>query len=151
MRFKPIKDFLSYIEQCHQALADLYHRLSLEATDNKVKLFLDFVRNKEQLFHLQLHEYTQHAPASLLDTWLDGMFDQNFPIQCQQITLKEPLSIENVVALAMNFDIQLIELMQTAAYNSTTIEAEIALNNLTNQEEERLHNMVMASHEFEYM
>lgn len=151
MRFKPIKDFLSYIELCHQALADLYYRLSLEASDDKVKLFLDFVSNKEQLSHLQVHQYSQHAPTSLLDTCLDGNFDQSFPMQCQQTTLKEPLSIEDVAALAMNFDIQLIELMQTAAYNSTTIEAEIALNSLTNQEEERLHNVMMASHEFEFM
>lgn len=151
MRFKPIKDFLSYIEECHKALAELYHRLSLKATDDKVKLFLDFARNKEQISYLHLQEYTKLAPPSLLETWLDNMFDQSFPMKCQQMKLKDELSIDDVVALAMNFDIQLIELMQTAAFNTTTIEAEIALENLTNQEEERLHNMVMARHEFEYM
>jgi len=151
MHFKPIKDFLFHLEQCHQALADLYYRLSLEATDDKVKLFLDFINDKEQLSHLQLHQYNQHAPTSLLDTWLDGTFDQSFPIQCQQMKLKKSLSVENVAALAMNFNIQLIELMQTAANNSATIEAEIALNHLTDQQEERLYNIIMASHEFESM
>ena len=151
MHFKPIKDFLAYVEQCHKALAALYHRLSLEATDDKVKLFLDFIRNKEQLSYLHLQEYIKVAPQSLLETWLDNMFDQSFPMKCEQMKLQEELSIDDVVALAMKFDIQLIELMQTAAFNSTTIEAEIALENLTNQEEEKLHNVVMARHEFEYM
>ena len=151
MRFKPIKDFLAYIEECHIAMADLYMRLSLEASDEKVKLLLDFMRNKEQLSYLHLHEYAQQAPTSILETWLDNVFDQSFPMKCQQMQLQSELSIDDVVALAMNLDTQLIELLQNAAYSSPTIEAELALENLTNQEEETLHQVIMASNEFEYM
>jgi hypothetical protein len=151
MRFKPIKDFLAYIEECHIALADLYLRLSLEATDEKVKLLLDYMRNKEQLSHFHLHEYVQQAPESILETWLDNVFDQSFPLKCQQMQLQADLNIDDVVALAMQLDTQLIELMQNAAYNSPTIEAELALESLTNQEEETLHQVIMASNEFEYM
>ncbi len=151
MRFKPIKDFLAYVEECHIALADLYLRLSREASDEKVKLLLDFMRNKEQLSYLHLHEYAQQAPTSILETWLDNVFDQSFPMKCQQMNLQPELAIDDVVALAMNLDTQLIELMQTAAYNSPTIEAELALESLSNQEEETLHQVIMASNEFEYM
>lgn len=151
MRFKPIKEFLAYIEECHIALADLYLRLSLEATDEKVKLLLDFMRNKEQLSYFHLHEYAQQAPTSLLETWLDNVFDQSFPLKCQQMNIQPNLAVDDVVGLAMKLDIQLIELMQTVAYNSPTIEAELALENLSNQEEETLHQVVIASHEFEYM
>ncbi|WP_413700780.1 hypothetical protein ACLKMH_02800 [Psychromonas sp. KJ10-10] len=52
MGFKPIKEFLVYIEECHLALADLYLRLSREVTDEKVKGLLNFMRNKEQLSFL---------------------------------------------------------------------------------------------------
>ncbi len=151
MRFKPIKEFFTYIEECHVALADLYLRLSLEATDEKVKLLLDFMRNKEQLSYCHLHEYAQQAPASLLETWLDNVFDQSFPMKCELMQAQPNLIIEDVVALAMKLDMQLIEMMQTAAYNSPTIEAEVALENLSNQEEETLHQVVIASHEFEFM
>jgi len=151
MRFKIIKDFLIYIEECHKALADLYLRLSLEATNEKVKLLLDFMSNKERLSYLHLHAYAQQAPTSLLETWLDNVFDQSFPMKCQQMQIQPDLSIDDVVALAMTLDMQLIELMQTAAYNSPTVEAEIALENLSDQEEETLHQIVTASHEFEYM
>lgn len=151
MRFKPIKEFLAYIEECHMALADLYLRLSIEATDERVKLLLDFLRNKEQLSYFHLHEYAQQAPASILNTWLDNFFDQSFPMKCQQMKLQPELAIDDVVALAMKLDTQLIEILQTAAYNSPTIEAELALENLTNHEEEALHQVIMASHEFEYM
>jgi hypothetical protein len=65
--------------------------------------------------------------------------------------IQPDLAIDDVVALAMKLDMQLIELMQTAAYNSPTIEAELALENLSNQEEETLHQVVIASNEFEYM
>ena len=151
MRFQLIKDFLTYIEECHIALADLYQRLSLEASDDKVKLLLEFMHNKEQLSYINLHNYVQVAPTSLLETWLDNIFDQSLPMKCQQMKLQAELTIEDVVALAMNLDTQLIELMQTAAYNSPTVEAEVALESLSNQEEETLHQVVMASNEFEFM
>lgn len=151
MGFKPIKYFLTYVEECHIALADLYLRLSREANDEKVKLLLNFMINKEQLAYLHLHEYAQQAPQSVLETWLYNVFDQSFPMKCRQIHLQPEIAIDGVVALAMDLDIQLIELMQTAAYNSPTIEAEIALENLSNQEEEALHQVIMASNEFEYM
>lgn len=151
MRFKPVKDFLAYIEECHLALADLYLRLGMEANNEKVKLLLDFMRTKEQLSHFHLHEYAQQAPTSILETWLDNVFDESFPMKCQQMNLQTELNIEDVVTLAMSLDTQLIELMQTAAYNSSTIEAELALENLSNQEEETLHQVIIASNEFEYM
>lgn len=151
MRFKPVKEFLFYIEECYIALADLYTRLSLEASDEKVKLLLDFMKNKEQLSYQHLHEYAQQASTSLLDTWLDSVFDQSFPMRCQQMQLQPELSIDDVISLAMRLDTQLIELLQNAAYNSPTLEAEVALESLTNQEEENLHQVIMASNEFEYM
>jgi len=151
MRFKVIKDFLTYIEECHKALADLYLRLSLEASNEKVKLLLDFMSNKERLSYLHLHSYAQQAPASLLNTWLDKFFDQSFPMKCQQMKIQSNLTIDDVVSLAMMLDMQLIELMQTVAYNSPTVEAEIALESLSDHEEETLHQIMTASHEFEYM
>lgn len=151
MSYKPIKEFLSYIEECHVALSQLYQRLSLEANDEKVKLLLDFMKNKEQLSYLHLHEYSQQAPTSLLNTWLENVFDQSFPMKCAQMKLQAELALEDVVNLAMRLDTQIIELMQTAAFNSPTIEAEIALENLTNHEEETLHEVMIASHEFEYI
>jgi len=151
MHFKPIKDFLIYIEECHVALADLYLRLSQEVADEKVKLLLDFMRNKEKLSYFHLHEYVQQAPISLLETWLDNIFDQSFPMKCHLMQVQPDLSIDDVVALAMKLDMQLIELMQTAAYHSATVEGELALESLSNQEEETLHQVVTASHEFDFM
>ena len=150
MRFKPIKEFLVYIEECHLALADLYLRLSREVTDEKVKGLLNFMRNKEQLSFFNLHEYVEQAPTSLLETWLENIFDQSFPSRCQQMQTQANLSIQDVVGLAIKFDIQLIDITQTTAYDSPTIEAELALENISNQEEEALQQVVSASHEFEY-
>lgn len=151
MHFKPMKDFLLYIENCHKALADLYHRLSVEASDDKVILLLEYMKTKEQLSYINLHEYIQRAPLSLLETWLADFFDQSFPQRCKYLKLKPDLTIEDVVTLAIQLDMQLIKAMQTAAYNSTTTEAEQMLENLSHQEEEMLHQVVIASREFEYV
>jgi len=151
MRLKPVKDFLLYIEDCHQALADLYKRLSVEATDQKVKLLLEYMQNKEQLSYENLNNFVREASPSLLDTWLDNNFDQSFPLRCKNLKLNPELAIKDVVSLTMKLDVQLIDLMQTAAFDSHTIEAELALEQLTNQEEEMLYKAVIASHDFEYI
>jgi hypothetical protein len=151
MDFKPIKEFLVYIEECHIALADLYQRLSLKAADEKVKLLLDFMRNKEHLSFFHLNEYAKRAPISLLETDLYNVNDRSFPLKCEQIKMQSNLAIEDVISLVMKLDVQLIDLMQTAAHNSATIEAEIALENLSDQAEEALHQVVITRHEFEYM
>jgi len=151
MRLKLIKDFLLYIEDCHQALADLYQRLSLEVNDEKVKLLLEYMKNKEQLSYCYLHQYVQNAPISLLDTWLDNVFDQSFPQRCKNLEMKPELALEDVVTLAIQLDMQLIEAMQLAIVNSPTVEAENALGTLTTKEEETLYQVMMASHEFAYL
>jgi len=151
MYLKPIRDFLVYIEDCHRALADLYQRLSIEVTDHKVKLLLEYMKNKEHIFYIKLQHFVQQAPLSLLNTWLTNNIPQDFPLHCKNVELRPELAIKDVVALAVQLDMQLIELMQTAAFDSPTVEAEIALENLTNREEEMLQQVVIASHEFEHM
>lgn len=151
MRLTLIKDFLLYMEDCHQALADLYQRLSIEANDEKVKLLLEYMKNKEQLSFCYLHQYVQQAPLSLLDTLLDEFFDQSFPQRCRDLESKPELAVQDVVNLAIQLDMQLIEAMQAATINSPTVEAEIALESLTTKEQETLYQVVMASHEFGYL
>ena len=151
MRFNPIKELLAYIEECHLALADLYLRLSLDVNDDKVKKLLNFMCNREQLSFFNLHEYAEHAPKSLLNTSLESIYDQSLPTKCLTMKTQPNLSIQDALALAMMFDMQLIELAQTTAYNSPTIEAELALENISDQEEEAFHQVVSASHEFDYV
>ncbi|KPU83048.1 hypothetical protein JI57_02775 [Psychromonas sp. PRT-SC03] len=151
MRLKPMKEFLNNIEECHIALANLYANLSLKTNDKQVKHLLDFMQNKEKRSHLLLCEYTQQAPQSLLETWLENAADNDFPSHYKKMQLKENLEVQDVVNLALKLNTQLIELMQNTAYHSPTIEAEVALVHLTDREEETLHQVVKASHELEFM
>jgi len=75
MHFKSIREFLGYIEECHIALIELYKRLSVESNDDKVRLLLYFLENKEQLSYQYIHDYVQQAPPYILETWVDNIFD----------------------------------------------------------------------------
>lgn len=151
MRFESIRDILGYIEECHIALVELYKRLSLESNDDKVRLLLYFLENKEQLSYQYIHDYVQQAPLPVLETWVDNMFDKSFPLRCQQLQLQADISIDDVIGLAMTFDSQLIELLQDSAYKSPTLEGQEALQNITSQEQQTLHQVLMARNEFVYM
>ena len=93
----------------------------------------------------------QEAPLSLLNTHLEDNFDKSLPLRCKGLSFKSEIMIRDIANLVMRLDMQLIDVMQTAAFTSHTIEAEVALEMLTNQEEEMLHQAVMASYEFEYI
>ena len=151
MRFESIRDILGYIEECHIALVELYKRLSLESNDDKVRLLLYFLENKEQLSYQYIHDYVQQAPLPILETWVDNIFDKSFPLRCQQLQLQADISIDDVIGLAMTFDSQLIELLQDSAYKSPTLEGQKALQNITSQEQQTLHQVLMARNEFVYM
>jgi len=151
MRFKSIRDFLGYVEECHMALIELYRRLSLESNDHKVRLLLCFIENKEQLSYQYIHHYVQQSPLPTLETWVDTIFDQSFPLRCQQLQLQADISIDDVIGLAMNFDSQLIALLQGSTYKSPTIAGQQVLQDITRQEQKTLHQVIMARNEFEYM
>jgi len=151
MHFKSIREFLGYIEECHIALIELYKRLSVESNDDKVRLLLYFLENKEQLSYQYIHDYIQQAPPYILETWVDNIFDKSFPLRCQQLRLQANISIDDVIGLAMTFDSQLIELLEDSAYKSPTIASQQALQSITTQEQQTLHQVIMARIEFEYM
>ena len=151
MHLQPIKEFLSYIEECHISLSHLYNRLSMEASDDHIKSLLDFMSHKEKSSYQQLRTYAQQAPADILETQLSRIADQSFIAKCQETTIKSNSLVEDVTTLAVNFNIQIIELLQTAAHSSPTIEAEIALEKLSNQEEETLHHVIDAGRELEFI
>jgi len=137
------------METCHQALANLYQRLSIQANDHNVKQLLDYMKSKEHLSYKNLSQFTQAAPDSLLNTQLEIGFDKSFSSHCHALKLEAELAIKDVVSLVMQLNIQLIDIMQTAAFDSETIEAEVALEKLIDQEEELLYRAIMTSHEFE--
>ena len=145
-----VKDFLLYIEDCHQALADLYQRLSTEVTDHNATLLLKHMQNQEQILCKNLSDFVQEASPTLLDSWLDNNVDKSFLLRCKGLKLNPGLAIKGIVSLITKLGVQLIDLMQTAAFNSHTIEAEIALERLIDKQEEVLQQVVIASHEFEY-
>jgi len=151
MRFTSIKEFLTYIKNCHEALAELYERLSTKVTDEKVKHLLEYMKNKEHISYSKIQHYVEKAPESLLETWLDSFLDQNFPQRCKALKLSSEITMVDVVRLAMELDNQLIEAMKKTAINCPIIEAKKALAYLREQEKETLQHIVMTSHEFEYM
>jgi len=148
MNFRLIKDFLFYVEICHQALANLYQRLSLQTHDHNVKQLLEYMKNKEHISFENLTQFVQSAPDSLLCTPLRIGFDKSFSSHCHSLKLEAELALKDVVSLVMKLNIQLIDIMQTAAFDSETIEAEVALEKLIDQEEELLYKAIIASHEF---
>ncbi|RJG49565.1 hypothetical protein [Motilimonas pumila] len=145
MRFKPIHEFLLYVEQCHAAFASLYRRIAEQQQSDRNILLLQFMQQKERLAVEEIDKYIETADPQLLSTWLKSTFDENIPNECAQMELKPNISIEEVIALAMKLENRLINLMAQLAAQSTTSEIHEALDGLVMHEQQQqkqfIHNV----------
>lgn len=145
MRFKPIHEFLLYVEQCHVAFANLYRRIAEQQQNERNIMLLNFMQQKERLAIEEIEKYIETADPQLLSTWLENAFDENIPAECEQMELKPSIGIEEVITLAMKLETRLIDLMAQIATESPTPEVHEALDCLVMHEQQQqkqfIHNV----------
>lgn len=70
MAFHQVKDLLQWIIDFHEKLGNQYRHLSEAQTDERMKMTLDFLADREERMHHSMVAYRKTADAGLLDTWL---------------------------------------------------------------------------------
>lgn len=70
MAFRQVEDLLQWVCDFHECLANKYSHLSSEQSDERMKMTLDFLADREQRMRLTIARYIEHADAGLLGTWL---------------------------------------------------------------------------------
>lgn len=70
MAFRQVKELLQWVVELHQRLGDMYTRLGNEQTDQRMKMALEFLADREQRMRLAMERYLEKVDSSLLNTWL---------------------------------------------------------------------------------
>lgn len=76
MAFRQVQDLLEWVVEFHNQLATQYRVLAGEQQDERMKMTLDFLADREQRMHQSMANYLQNANPNLLKTWL--IDSQNF-------------------------------------------------------------------------
>lgn len=70
MAFKQVKDLLNWIISFHKQLGDQYRLLASSQDDERMKMTLDFLADREQHMQQTMENYLKDADSSLVETWL---------------------------------------------------------------------------------
>lgn len=70
MAFRQVRELLQWVCDFHESLATKYNLLASEQGDERMKMTLDFLADREQRMRLSIARYLEDADSKLLDTWL---------------------------------------------------------------------------------
>lgn len=70
MAFRQVEELLQWVCDFHESLAAKYSQLASEQNDERMKMTLDFLADREQRMRLTIARYIEHADSGLLGTWL---------------------------------------------------------------------------------
>ncbi len=63
-------EILDAIREVHQQLAARYRELNSESTDERIKLLLEDMERRENVFDDCIRQYESFEPSAVLNTWL---------------------------------------------------------------------------------
>ncbi|TFH87685.1 2-hydroxyacyl-CoA dehydratase [Billgrantia azerbaijanica] len=79
MAFRQVKDLLHWIVDFHDQLARQYARLADEQADERMRMTLTFLADREQRMREAMTRYLEDAEPNLLETWLIDSQDFGHP------------------------------------------------------------------------
>jgi signal transduction protein with GAF and PtsI domain len=102
--FSQVHDLLLHNEQLHARVAEYYKKLSSEAENERVKMFLNTLVKHESELSSSLHSYIDKAPAKILTTFFQ--FDHEHSVEKLFVTEFKTgqISSDDVEAIATGID-----------------------------------------------
>lgn len=87
MAFRQVKDLLKWICDFHKRLSDQYTTLADQQPDERMKMALVFLADREQRMRDAMESYINDANKGLLNTWLIDHQDFGHPSVLERVPL----------------------------------------------------------------
>jgi hypothetical protein len=101
MRFEQTKEILEHIGNFHASTAACYRALEDRAKQTRVKLFLDYLSQRQSELAAAVDDFLAEAPADVLDTWFQfADEDEYLTLACPDAAPHPDMSEEEVMAVA---------------------------------------------------
>lgn len=145
MRFQQLSELLTYLVKCRYEMSKLYRRLYSEADSSRAKLMLDYFSKHEQDVAVNLEHYIEDAPTKVLNTWYKDITFEDFVQRCQQTQLTANMDEEDILALHLDLDNRLIDLLSKTAEHSSSADIAGVLADLVRVEKIHQQRLVHSS------
>ncbi len=111
-QYENARHVLSEVRDYHHRLAGVYETLAGRASNERARMLLNHLRDREQALAANLHQYEQDAPDNILDTWMQIQYPENLNDFLGLIDTSADLGVEQVRQLAMEADEFLMSLLK---------------------------------------
>ncbi|MEI6858968.1 MAG: hypothetical protein V5788_04145 [Shewanella sp.] len=145
MRFKQLRELLNYVATCRVEMAKLYSRLQTDADSTRVKMMLVYFQQHQLGVSDKLNKYIDLASTNVLGTWYKDIIFEDFIKKCRDTVLTAKMSEEDILALHLNLDNRLINLLQETAEHSSSLDIAETLHELVRVEKIQQQRLVHSS------
>ena len=144
---KPVKDFLDYGRELHRDIQAFYDTLNEHIDKERIKMLLSYLSRHEQNMEESLHRFEQVTRKEILAVWLEHVPRLNIQNIIDQCEVKEGMSLDDVVDMALKFDAAMLKLYLDVAEHTHDARVKEVFNNIVameeSEEQKMLYNVTM--------
>jgi rubrerythrin len=134
MVFKTTQDVIDRIKEFHAKMNDYYNQIDKSTDDPRLKMLLDYLRQREKNFEECLDQFEQDTSEKILNTWFKYIPDSDAFKGCKDLEVKPNMTIDQVTEIAYRAHHCFSKFYQMMAENCVIPEIKELFTNLLNKE-----------------
>lgn len=143
--FETAQDVLHNARELHQVAGDLYRQLRDEIHDERARMLLNYMSEHELRMEKSLDSYEQHAPKSILHTWLQYTLEEPPKMFIDSLHATPDMSVTDITELGQKVDDYLLGVFEEVTETAATNDIREVFRNLMDMEEEEKHSLTRAA------
>ena len=143
MRKTQVRSILDQVREFHGQLDEYYGRLSDTATQQRVKMLLDYMASHERNLQKGMAAYEENASRQVMDTYVDCKYCDEILATCQRTPIAPEMGLDGVVKVAMDVDRCLLRFYREVASNAESEVVRKVFRNLIDAEEAELRKLAL--------
>jgi len=136
MHYKTVKDVVDHSRRLHQQISQMYSEMSQQQTQERVKMLLDYLQRHEKHLEEVLCQFEKDKSQKVLDSWFQYAPDQDLSEVLAEINVKENMTTDEIIAMALKLDDYFIELYESMVESSHSSDARSVFQNLLDMEKQ---------------
>ncbi len=118
MSYEQVRDILNKTKELHRELSRFYEVLESRCKQQKVKLLLDYLHDRESKGEKQMEQFIREAEDSLMNAYYSFTPDQQKWNFLKEIEISPDASLQEAIDMVLKIDQYILDLLQEVAENS---------------------------------
>jgi len=143
MKIHRMRDMIDIVIAFHENLSCFYNDQKKKAERERMKILLDYMARHERHLMTVLQNYEDGASSIILDSWIHFAPESNRPLPCENISIQNDMTVDDVIHMAMEFDDCIIAIFQAVTDFAENEEVREAFSSLLKLERNSLKKFVV--------